>query len=513
VISQHRLLNFLHNHRVEVVAALCLLYVVLGTLIPFDFRWPAGRGRVFEGLGQGRSGLPDLLSNIALYLPLGVLFHVVLTRSVGHPWIAVLAATTAAAAVSVSCELLQVFSLTRVSSVTDFGANVGGAFFGALLACLCGGLVSTWGRNFSSRLRNQPRLAVVQAYTTLLVIVGLSPFTPTVDVTRLVNAARQSTLVPFGQDSELQYAMLAASTADNDFQVAAIDRDRMMLWASRTAELLSFVILGCLVGELLRGYYLFGRPASVMLSLYLSLGLAIVLSCLQFFIVSRGFHVTDILIRAFGALLGAVASIRSERSTEVAGGASRVDPQRFARMGSLLVAGFILFTALAPCAFNFEAEQVRSKLSSPALQPFYSYAVGRFDVTSSDLCSKAIRFGLFGSLVWLGWRKSRDYALGRGALVVGGWAAGISVLTEVAQLAVVTRVPSLTDPIVALVAAWVGAVLAQYACDFVRFAHRSRRVVQSASAPAIMTLTDQLIASLIPDEMPAPSPQKKASRV
>ena len=66
----------------------------------------------------------DVIANVLLFLPLGYLF------AVAHPRRGYATLLTAAAAVSLTAEALQLLSPARFPSATDVVVNTGGAFLG-----------------------------------------------------------------------------------------------------------------------------------------------------------------------------------------------------------------------------------------------------------------------------------------------------------------------------------------------------------------------------------------------
>lgn len=521
-ISRHRLINCLHARVVELVTVIYLLYLLLGTLIPFDFTCSAAFAQDSAssgllGLGSSPSGLPDLLSNIGLYLVLGVLLYWSLVRTIGCPRLSILMATTIAAVTSLAVESIQLLSPTRISSIVDFGANVVGAAGGATLACLCRWPERRFLAALTRELRTNTSTTLVKIYAGVLVIGGLAPYTPTFDLVRLARSVRHSSFVPYAQVRQLAAQAREAELEGKAEVAAGFQRDRMHLWVRWLAEFLSFGLLGYLLHRLLRGDYGFQPAAALALLAYLAALLALLISLLQVGIMSRGFHLTEILMRLMGALAGGVAAaVVASRREKRPRKREEVWP-RLARAALAVAVTLVLFSGLAPFAFDFEGLSVAAKAASDDFLPFYSYHIGRFDRVCADFWGKSLRYGFLGIALWAYWQGPSRRTLELRALSIAAVALLISVLIETCQLFLLSRIPSLTDVIIAPFAAWVGVICAQYAADYYRHTVRlappstAGEPGQSATGRTLPP-TDALIASLIPEQEPKtklPQPSKE----
>jgi VanZ family protein len=119
---------------------LTLLYVALivyGSLFPFE-GWDAPERAFLKFLSDpwpqdfSRS---DLITNVLVYIPLGLLLAGWILRSLNGPS-ALILASVSGGLLSIAMEGLQAFFPGRVSSKLDVIANIGGAIVGALLAWL-----------------------------------------------------------------------------------------------------------------------------------------------------------------------------------------------------------------------------------------------------------------------------------------------------------------------------------------------------------------------------------------
>jgi len=505
-ISAHGLINFIHGHLIELVTVVYLSYIVLGTLIPFDFSWSAafGQKRSLLGLGRHQSGVPDLLSNVGLYLPLGALLYWSLTRCVGFRWLSVVVSVGVAGVLSLTIESIQLLSPTRVSSAVDFAANLVGAASGAGLARACRGPDRHVLTALSRELRVDARSAVLKIYIGLLAVGALAPFTPTIDVSRLRGSIRDSTLVPFAQSGTLAArAGDAASLGDLD-AAADYQRRRMHLWLRWSAEFLSFALLGLLLHRVLGQQYQFKPATALALTVYLVTLLAVTLSALQLVVLSRGSHVTDILIRVVGAVAGYL-TLPGLWTRLRAGGADTTAAMTLLAKPLLVTAVVaVMFNGLAPFVVDFDLSRAAERATSSQVLPFYSYYMGRFDRVCADFWGKSLCWGFLGVAMWMCWAGRPSCSLRGATLSVVGTALLLSATVEASQLFLRSRVASLTDIIIAPLAAWIAAILAQYAADFCGGAVRSLHRPVAAEQPHEVrwSLTDALVGTLIPDPPP-----------
>ncbi|MCH7814607.1 MAG: VanZ family protein [Planctomycetes bacterium] len=118
------------------VALTVIVLLLAGSLSPFSFELAAARandGLGFSALGWPPSNRADLMTNVIVYVPVGLALGLTLRRRL--PRAACLAmATLIGGAVSLSAEWAQTFLPIRTASWLDVGVNMGGTLLGALAA-------------------------------------------------------------------------------------------------------------------------------------------------------------------------------------------------------------------------------------------------------------------------------------------------------------------------------------------------------------------------------------------
>ncbi|HET8698798.1 MAG TPA: VanZ family protein [Gammaproteobacteria bacterium] len=174
------------------LGSLCL--IVYGSLFPFDFNHN-GRGVLDTALGLGfrRTTRGDIVANLMLYVPLG-LGLVPLFRARYNRIAALAAAVTAGLFLSFAIEVLQAYTSTRISSLTDLLLNG--------VSTLAGGVAALLLDRFASTLRITDTPGRAAADPTALVVLlfwfcfRLAPFVPTIDWQKYKNALKPLLLNP-----------------------------------------------------------------------------------------------------------------------------------------------------------------------------------------------------------------------------------------------------------------------------------------------------------------------------
>lgn len=166
--------------RPVILLVLLLGFILWGSLWPF--RWappPPGTALVpllLDRLAADPGGRGDILANLLLYVPLGLLLAVALPPRLGRPG-GVLTALALGTLLSATVEALQLVIDGRVSSGADLALNAAGTLLGALLGTAMGGR-----RLFGGEGRG----ALADPVAALLVLLWLGwrlyPYVPSIDL-------------------------------------------------------------------------------------------------------------------------------------------------------------------------------------------------------------------------------------------------------------------------------------------------------------------------------------------
>ena len=225
--------KFLLRHYVELLTVLAVLFVLQTGLIPFDFFERPGEGGAGELFGATRTPftIPDIISNLMLYLPVGIFLHWSLCRVLGRSRSAALLTMGLAAALSGGIEWLQAYSPTRVSSVIDLVSNLSGAAMGIGMSSLARWLVPRFVAAVLFELHERPQFMLLKAYVGVLIFVAAMPFSFSFDAGLVKRSVESATWVPFGATVAYQTTAETALAADNHSQYSFAKWHSMKCWS------------------------------------------------------------------------------------------------------------------------------------------------------------------------------------------------------------------------------------------------------------------------------------------
>ena len=273
-------------------AAGVVLAVLYGSLLPFSFdpaRLTPGTGFGLLRIGLHPISLEDLLTNIVVYLPLGLTVALAV-RSSCRVWAQVAIATAVGGAVSVLAESLQSAIPMRVACWSDVAFNTSGALFGAVLARSSVRIFREGLRRcFRSEGVERPMRSIAGLFALGLFLYQLAPFdfiTTTAELHASFRMAEWSLVSPRAVDPIAPFSLLYAK-------------------AVATAW---FIALGYLIARSQREA---GAPPvrSAMTALLEGGILVVVIEILQLFVRSHVFDAADIPLRIAAVVMGAWVAV------------------------------------------------------------------------------------------------------------------------------------------------------------------------------------------------------------
>lgn len=552
--------SFLVRRYVELLTTLVVLFVLQAGLVPFDF---GGRGGEtgstgFFGATVSNLTFPDIVSNIFLYVPVGILLHWTLYRRARRHTFILPATIALAAAMSAGVEWLQAYSPARVSSIIDFVSNVVGATIGASISWIARHTVPRMLGAALYEYHKRPQAALLKTYCLALVVFAAIPFSFSFDATRMKQAIKSANFIPFAEIKDASFARRVADGSgrsgggapsslrvEDGFKpygathiypvpdtwkergtllasgarlaAAHVKWERMKHWSRWSAECASFVVLAWLLQSVLRWDYGFNRRATTALVWWVGGALAVSLSALQLPIVSRVCDVTDILFRLLGLWLGIVTrSVGSYDPERLAAAVQAWRWRRVTRIGCAATVAYIVYTGVIPLAFSSEAGGPTAALESEGFLPFFAYFVTRFDLMMADAMGKFASYAVFSALLATCWTSVIGCDTKTRLLSITTVGVAMSVGIEIVQMYMPVRVTSLTDPILASAGCLSGVLMQQHILGFYRIA-MSRAVLGPEAirevSPAVPELApaDALVATLMDprDDAPVePSPMR-----
>jgi len=271
-----------------------VIYIIYGTLIPFDFSFnlkdiDRGINRIdlipfYPQYRAGRLSLPDVVSNLLLFIPYGFLLNWWLYQQgigrVKNKLICIISAFLFSSMI----EFLQIFSISRKTEMTDVVNNTISAWIGCVLSNIF--LISYKDKFFHQVniiRRNNPLLIFLILYSLLILLGFMYPFDISIDVDDIRHALTEANLIPFC------YNQNSPSFIDMGINIFV------------------FIIFGFLGYAALKIYY--SRILVVFFTIFLGFCLASMIEFFQIFMVSRFTDITDIIIRVIGVLFGVLISV------------------------------------------------------------------------------------------------------------------------------------------------------------------------------------------------------------
>ena len=272
-----------------VLLVVYVLFVAYGSFFPFNFTYDphawqrlldAGLPRLYSANGRRLVSLPDLVSNMLLGAPVGILlvWSGLAGRGLLTRLVSVVALDTALAA---SVEIGQLHLPGRIASLIDVIAQVIGSLAAAVVThALLAGAERPAGPRLMLALHRRPALAGLLVVVAVLAAVALYPFAVTLDASTLMDNLRAGTWRP----------------------LASFGRG---FWPDLLVEqALAYAVAAWLARVVLRDASL--RPAGLLAWLG-SVALAIGLEAGKLMIVGRAPNVDHVWLAAVGALLGVTA--------------------------------------------------------------------------------------------------------------------------------------------------------------------------------------------------------------
>jgi glycopeptide antibiotics resistance protein len=160
-------------------ALVALALFAYGTLLPFDFDLSLGpwaHGRSWLHLAWSQPPPDDVIANVVVCIPLGMLLCLSLRRRVASWSLRIATTVLIISAVSLAAESLQTLIRSRVGAFSDVGLNALGGFAGALLAAPAARWLSRGRRSAAQLLRSHPATLGFVAATVLITLNSWMPF-------------------------------------------------------------------------------------------------------------------------------------------------------------------------------------------------------------------------------------------------------------------------------------------------------------------------------------------------
>ena len=393
---------------------LFILFIFYGTLIPFDLsldpeniRSDLGQANLIPFFFGGRIvSRMDIISNLLLFMVYGILFHSAFTKPKGRqPWIFP-ACVMSGFLLSTIIETCQIFSVSRVSSVTDISINTFAGGIGCGVSWIFHRFYKEKAANWiKGILSNRPLLLILLIYSSLVILNFLVPFDISIQVSDVWHSVKNINFIPFGNYQSYQ-----------DY------------FAGVGGELVIYLLLGFLINLCLIRYTRLSKAVASVYTIILVGVFSIGIEIAQIFFISRVTDVTDVVTGILGAMLGVFTC-------------------RFLNRQKLLIGlyiAFIFYYALAPFNFSFRANTLINSISIRSLVPFYAYWVNTTVFAFKDFIEGIVLYLPLGFLISL--KNAKKSGFGFLYFLYG---AAIALLMEFCQLFIIGRYFDITDVLLA----------------------------------------------------------------
>lgn len=489
---EHQIIRMARRRWVAVVAAIYLLPFVWLGLVPFDFARNVTQGHAtWLGLAIAPAHWPDILANVVLYVPVGLLIRPLWRRRVSRRHGDLASAILLGMTVSYVTEWTQWWSPSRVSSVADFAANTVGVAIGAFGYSLLSILKSAVavraqlaGRRWKVDVIERPSLVAAKVVALVILLTAAAPFDLTFSVNRLVQSVESTHWRPLARHAQLSPTVYEQrSTSDPKAQERVMlrrQRDRFQLTLDYVRVGTCFALLGGLVTCYLRKHCAVTALMSIGWAIWSALVLGVACFAVQWLVMSRSSDVTEIIMGVVGAAFGAVA-MQSPTLYAMVSGAPVVGipaRQRWSQWLGWSIAGLCVFAVmreLAPFVVRIPTGMDAMAASIEWL-PFYQYQRTKLPIALHDMLGKVSIYASIGGL-WAIRRialSSRRHPA-RPMRVAAFAMIGMAIL-ESAQLIIAERTPAVTDVLLAGIGAGAGVIVARVGIAYVALIRAQRNV-------------------------------------
>jgi VanZ family protein len=472
----HKLIHRISRRPLEALTLVVIAIILWGGWVPFDVQLT--RVQPLPALDQWSEAVrqahwPDVLANIALYIPLGLLVRAALRRRGWGVVTSFAAALLLGLVLSGLVECVQAFSVRRMSSLVDWVANVAGAGLGALSFTTVRlfvrrvlGFRKRARRQWWEGVQRRPSALAAQLAAVGIALVSLAPFDVAVSVDRLLVSAKDTTVIPFARTTP-EGAALADRSLDGQNIRPYSAREHWHLRLDYLWTLAAYALLGVLLCRYLaRHCALVGvRLAATVVAAGVMLAVSIAGG--QMLIMSRSADVTQLILAGVGALVGTLLAdaLLARWSPDALHGGPLAPTSRrgLVTVGIGLIAGYITARQLVPFDFDASREAVAVQLAAIETMPLAMYQAAQLPVAVEDLLHKLLRWASLAAVVCV-YRRQRgmrdqDQPVARTMLAAGGIALGL----EAVQILLPARNPAITDVLLAATSAGLGVVAYRFA--------------------------------------------------
>ncbi len=506
-ISDEPLINAIHRRVVELVFVLYAIVLVYMSFVPFDFTRTAafdGRG-VIWGLALQPFSIPDILANIAIYVPLGALFFAVLRRCGLGRIVATMVTLLFATLLSFLVEQGQHWVASRVSTWVDVTCNALGAALGAVMIAVSEGAIRRILVKSKWAAQRNWWLTLAKGAVCLLLLINLRPYDAVVDAFDTAANLRHADVSPLARWHDLRAEVARDVGIGRRLDMNDLNRVRWEYGLDRVVDTVAYAGVAALLLLGLAPTFK-TRWALCLWTGFVTVSLAMMVTLIRIFLISHGLDTAHFACGLIGWPLGCAAGfviMRALARRRREEGRTSLDlPRGWQPAIIAVVVAVVLLYELVP--FDFGTGRGSEEATNAArlcMLPFEAHFHSRPNDAFMDISGEVLRYGILGACLAMAlWMRSHNGWRRQLLLVVGAVAISGAVL-EASHLVMASRQTDLTTLVLAVFGGFAG-------CVAVRWIHDFRGSIAVVEADDL--LTSQLIEGETYKPLPAIEPQQPA---
>ncbi|ACN15108.1 putative VanZ-like membrane protein [Desulforapulum autotrophicum HRM2] len=407
----------MHLKLLSTVGLSYAVLLVYASLMPFDFSFDAEKFTTYLGSflnhwplnPDARISGSDIVSNLALYVPLGWIIAVRLRLDNRGMLLSMITSGMVCSIISLGVELSQTFIVSRISSASDLCLNTISGGVGSAMGVLYGKALWISGiRWLRQSWESRPVIIAVLIFAGLLMADAFSPYLPTL----LLKQVWQS----FG-DSHFD---VVQGFLIHPWHWWLVQRFFVYLF-------LTLLFAGCIKHKNEFKTFLYAAFFVALFSLFLEMG--------KWFIVSRSFNIANPMTSWAGCLAAVLTGWAFEE---------RMSVRKKMDIAICFLFLYLFYLAWFPFDFAWNQDRIQNVFSSPIkLLPLYDYAMGA-TLNHARLFMQSLF--LLGILVYVLRVRYRWFENPKtGIWFAAIFCATLGLLQEGGQLFLSSRTPSATD--------------------------------------------------------------------
>jgi len=515
-LSSEPLINAIHRRLMDLLLIGVTFFLVYACFVPFDFSAPVDRTHDaywYMGLRLQPINLPDILANISIYVPLGVLAGAVLRQRGWSRIATILLLPFCGAALSLAVEYGQHFVRSRVPSWVDVSSNVLGISVGAALTIVFEAWIRRRVAGAIEEARRHWWQAVCRIAVCAVLIVSLRPYDVVVDCYHTAAEVYRHGSV----DPTHHWQSLAGQSPESAWIPALWTRSQWEYALDGAVDVATYAVIAAMV---VLGQYRNRRSGAGLLlwSGFVTVSLSAMVTVVRIFLISYGLDTATFFASLIGWPVGSAAGfmIAHRRFRTTASQTTNRPAWCAAAVCAMLI---VAMYELVP--FDLAPNGI-SDSSRPCLFPFFAHFHSRPNVALLDISGDLLRYAFFGAgiavMLWGRYgigrppaQDPRELTPSKGTstpalrwrmqLVIAVIASACAAAAfETLHMWMPSRQSDITTVFLALIGSFAGAVAVRWVIDV-------RRGLAVAFADDL--LTHQLIVGETYEPIPTPASNKQ----